>query len=365
MLPKYPDVCALAFNEAKSIVKAGFTWGKHAVFDQKNLAMPAKGYDQIFQHYKEGVHSSREHYQQSALHFESERMLNAFENHLYCIYKFSLGNCLEIAKVALYSCLKQGCFAEIFHLTNGDHAFVVVGRKRDSDPSDSKTWGPDAIVCDPWDDRCYPASQLHDYFENNILKGYKLALYSKFNTDFLEKKRTIENLKKDFFLHVQKISKSIQDIVVFYQDFVVYRSVYIEEIFSELSSPEVIFEKMYIERKSKGEDSFFDFYSMLRQDALEYIKSKNNQIHLILQCYSSQNSPSIYMKNEVKIHSVCSRSLMFPSIHMVYLIFMLLHDEISRLNKLLKIKNKEIFLPTTKNENIDYIYNAHVQCLLP
>jgi hypothetical protein len=34
---------------------------------------------------------------------------------------------------------------------NIDHAFVVIGRVKGSDPLDQKTWGVDAVVCDPWD----------------------------------------------------------------------------------------------------------------------------------------------------------------------------------------------------------------------
>ena len=46
------------------------------------------------------------------------------------------------------------------HLTNGKHAFVVIGRKPGSG-DDPSGWGDEAVVCDPWNREAYalPAVQ--------------------------------------------------------------------------------------------------------------------------------------------------------------------------------------------------------------
>ena len=44
--------------------------------------------------------------------------------------------------------------------TNADHAFVVIDRKVGSDVKDISTWGDTAVVCDPWDEKVYAASEI-------------------------------------------------------------------------------------------------------------------------------------------------------------------------------------------------------------
>ncbi|MEX2175484.1 MAG: hypothetical protein WD872_14065 [Pirellulaceae bacterium] len=68
-----------------------------------------------------------------------------------------------------------------------DHTFVVIGRlpnatdpawaaapksnKNGSTDSDPSTWGPDAVVCDPWHDygKAYPAAEI----EQRMFRGYQ------------------------------------------------------------------------------------------------------------------------------------------------------------------------------------------------
>jgi hypothetical protein len=68
-----------------------------------------------------------------------------------------LGNCVEKSAVLANfflnlgdSFTQYGVKAEIFTIENGDHSFVVLGRKPGSDPNDYTTWGEDAVICDPW-----------------------------------------------------------------------------------------------------------------------------------------------------------------------------------------------------------------------
>jgi hypothetical protein len=46
-----------------------------------------------------------------------------------------------------------------------DHVFVVIGRPKQTDPSNYLTWGNDAVVCDPWARRAYPAHRLGNELE--------------------------------------------------------------------------------------------------------------------------------------------------------------------------------------------------------
>jgi len=82
---------------------------------------------------------------------------------------FKVGNCQAQASHALgylITSLKI-THAEIFRLQQ-DHAFLVIGREPNSDPSDYMTWGKNAVICDPWSNRYFPASdlrnQLNDIF---------------------------------------------------------------------------------------------------------------------------------------------------------------------------------------------------------
>jgi len=66
-------------------------------------------------------------------------------------------DCLSLFKRKKMRPLEYMC------LYNGDHAFVVIGRLKDGYPSETGTWGSDAVVCDPWacqHGQAYPASQI-------------------------------------------------------------------------------------------------------------------------------------------------------------------------------------------------------------
>ncbi len=82
-----------------------------------------------------------------------------------------IGNCGEMAAVAFFKALEKGMWnvpVDIVYITNGDHAFLVIGREPDSDPENYKTWGPSAVVVDAWSKKVYKVSDLEanleDYF---------------------------------------------------------------------------------------------------------------------------------------------------------------------------------------------------------
>ena len=42
------------------------------------------------------------------------------------------------------------------------HCLLVIDRKAGSDPNDIETWGENAVMCDPWARKVYPASKFWD-----------------------------------------------------------------------------------------------------------------------------------------------------------------------------------------------------------
>lgn len=74
---------------------------------------------------------------------------------------YKVGNCGEMAEIAFFALLKCNCwFVNIDMVTFGNHQFLVIGRKIDSDIKDYKTWGDTAVVCDPWNQDFFPATQI-------------------------------------------------------------------------------------------------------------------------------------------------------------------------------------------------------------
>ena len=93
-----------------------------------------------------------------------ENTITHFEKRIADCKKFSIGNCHELALMALdYMVRNQPRVnAEVYSIKGGDHVFLVIGRANDSDPRKPETWGDNAYICDPWSDAVYPAK---DYLE--------------------------------------------------------------------------------------------------------------------------------------------------------------------------------------------------------
>lgn len=72
----------------------------------------------------------------------------------------SAGNCGELSNLALNFLRKNNVNAESFKIVNGDHAFVVINRKPNSDPNNPADWGDEAIICDPLLGCCYSAKEI-------------------------------------------------------------------------------------------------------------------------------------------------------------------------------------------------------------
>jgi hypothetical protein len=143
---------------------------------------------------------------------EPDKNIAHYENTILVTSKYSLGNCFELALQALDYVLihEEKITAEVYKIRGGDHIFLVLNRAPGSDPSNPATWGQHAVICDPWSDKVYKASDYRlelknfhyidsfNYTEDFNPSRHKLIPYEKFNTAYLKKNRTVDNLKKNF-----------------------------------------------------------------------------------------------------------------------------------------------------------------------
>lgn len=80
--------------------------------------------------------------------------------------EWGYGHCAEQAAAAYWFLVDEmglhGSSVDLCDVMNGDHAVVVIGRRSNSDPEDMRTWGADAVVCDPWANKAYPLSKFEE-----------------------------------------------------------------------------------------------------------------------------------------------------------------------------------------------------------
>lgn len=77
------------------------------------------------------------------------------EEKIKLIKKYKYGNCYIHSLVVQYYIIKEfGLPATIINLDNMDHCFVLLGS---NNPEDFTKWGENAVVCDAWDGKFYPA----------------------------------------------------------------------------------------------------------------------------------------------------------------------------------------------------------------
>lgn len=156
---------------------------------------------------------------------ENDYYLLSFENQIEVTSKYSIGNCNEFAFQALdYVLLNtDNVRAEIYSIEGGDHNFLVLNRRVDSNVSDPSTWGDKAVICDPWINKVYPASEylveLKSFSrkknKNTLVdfnpKKHKLILLSNYNTDYIRENRSVKKLKNSFDTEVSYMLKGLED----------------------------------------------------------------------------------------------------------------------------------------------------------
>jgi hypothetical protein len=100
---------------------------------------------------------------------------NKYEAKIETIKKYSLGNCGEMADLALYYVLTHhpSIYAQVYQLNRGDHVFLVIEKDAES------------FICDPWSNKVYPFSEWQDklkaykYTEENISQETKIIQENK------------------------------------------------------------------------------------------------------------------------------------------------------------------------------------------
>lgn len=95
---------------------------------------------------------------------------------------------------------------EWVHCGDGRHHLLIIGRDKESDPNDHRTWGKDCVFCDIWAGKCFPVSEIEEELYTYIgdvysfSKNISFPLVRPFNTQihkvvvFLE--QTPENMQK-------------------------------------------------------------------------------------------------------------------------------------------------------------------------
>ncbi len=147
-----------------------------------------------------------------------------------------IGNCGEHSAIA-YTYLKNEKNLrklDYLALVNGDHAFVVIGRKPGSDVTDPTTWGDAAVVCEPWGKTYYPAIQVFDqlnkissrtlydpqvhtigWLPSGKVPQEQLILsrmeFHQSKNKKLYAEKTIKNLEADNTIYAQLIKSCMQD----------------------------------------------------------------------------------------------------------------------------------------------------------
>ncbi len=84
--------------------------------------------------------------------FDEWRDQNIYDNITSAEWAWSngMGNCEENANIVYYILKKAGLPKDFRMLTTGHHQFTVWGLAPGADLGNPDTWGPDAIVVDPW-----------------------------------------------------------------------------------------------------------------------------------------------------------------------------------------------------------------------
>ncbi len=96
------------------------------------------------------------------------------------------GNCGEQAAIAFMMLVDKRVEPIDYMFCAGegdDHVFVVIGRREGSDVRkySAQTWGPDAVVCDPWMGLAYSCSEMQTNLASRT-KTFEYASACRFRT---------------------------------------------------------------------------------------------------------------------------------------------------------------------------------------
>ena len=127
---------------------------------QQNISLAAAALNHVVATLSLGAGNRIDNLQQDAAQIEIARMRRDVEllqgdtpiHRLVAMAKVArAGNCGEQAMLAFQFLKSRGVSPlDIMNFTDGDHAWVVIGRDANADEDDWDEWGAAAVVCDPW-----------------------------------------------------------------------------------------------------------------------------------------------------------------------------------------------------------------------
>ncbi|ASQ46728.1 hypothetical protein [Legionella clemsonensis] len=142
---------------------------------------------------------------------EFDYYIYEFYQSIECSKKYSIGNCNELAELALdyIAHYAPHVDAEVFQLLGGNHVLLVVGRLKGSDPEKPETWGQNAYICDPWSNEVYPASEYLSRTKNYYQK-YDKDLDDNINCieDFNPSKHTFKPIRNYNTDYIRKFNSN-------------------------------------------------------------------------------------------------------------------------------------------------------------
>ncbi|CAM2939070.1 Uncharacterised protein [Legionella steigerwaltii] len=245
----------------------------------------------------DAVKAIREKSQEAASSWlEFDYYIYEFYQSIECSKKYSIGNCNELAELALdyIAHYAPHINAEVFQLLGGNHVVLVVGIQKgsDYDPKKPETWGKDAYICDPWSDDVYPASEYRSRTKNYYQEYDKiLDVYTNHVEDFNPSKHTFSPIRNYNADYIRKYNTQ-EHIVAVYglfqkkQQIVVGAAVNLEKALIEIANK---LEKKYgvghekyqiIQRKIKQLQSATE---QLTRDFAKPIDESNNYYEIISQ----------------------------------------------------------------------------------
>lgn len=88
------------------------------------------------------------------------------------LLKLEGGYCRELSHLAKSEIESKFKNIKVEVVSLDYHCLLVIGRKENSDPNDIETWGANAVMCDPWARKVYPASKFWDVRYAGMDIGY-------------------------------------------------------------------------------------------------------------------------------------------------------------------------------------------------
>lgn len=208
------DLLLTHLNKAKQYAQS---YVKRGTTQLTNNTLPFEEYMQISNFKWEMENRVRTMLAYDPTSLIEEEQIQLFEQYLEDAKKFFIGNCDVLAFLAfeyfLLNCPQ--IHSEVFYIGNGDHVFLVVGRNKDSDPRNPKTWGNNAYICDPWGDFICKAKDClnRDKSGQTILKNYfnltKWRLCTRINLQEFLPENTFKKVKENEYILVTRTYNSV------------------------------------------------------------------------------------------------------------------------------------------------------------